>query len=332
MQSNLGDSVTLYDILSRNQKKQSWDPWLPNSYICQDEQPVQPLAHDPNAQGSMYSSMAVQALRNHGQSPEDMFIATMNSAKANGDTARYSSMLSQWQTNYGIPTTSKIWYDASNPNNYQFETLLSSIQGLNGLNSQAFEQNKENYQYYTKAQQELNSKLNNIYDQTKTNNADLHSETASLKKDMKTNYDNLHADNTNMNAKMDSNESNRQKDNKNLNNKIDKNEKNRQNDVEDVKKTVTDQGTHYDILDSGVTFTIIDKGKKKEVVTSDPRFFGWILLYEKNQVKVQANEKGYFDWGYETMTVPQFLKAYESGFDKTHAITNGENDESPDTN
>ncbi|KAK8800672.1 hypothetical protein WA158_006990 [Blastocystis sp. Blastoise] len=131
MQSNLGDSVTLYDILSRNQKKQSWDPWLPNSYICQDEQPVQPLAHDPNAQGSMYSSMAVQALRNHGQSPEDMFIATMNSAKANGDTNRYTSMLSQWQTNYGIPTTSKIWYDASNPNNYQYEKLIHTVRNPN---------------------------------------------------------------------------------------------------------------------------------------------------------------------------------------------------------
>ncbi|KAK8808548.1 hypothetical protein WA158_003474 [Blastocystis sp. Blastoise] len=46
------------DINSKNVSsdliaKTIWDPWLPNMYICQDEQPTQPIAHDPLLPNSM---------------------------------------------------------------------------------------------------------------------------------------------------------------------------------------------------------------------------------------------------------------------------------------
>ncbi|KAK8797169.1 hypothetical protein WA158_004379 [Blastocystis sp. Blastoise] len=391
MQSNLGDSVTLYDILSRNQKKQSWDPWLPNSYICQDEQPVQPLAHDPNAQGSMYSSMAVQALRNHGQSPEDMFIATMNSAKANGDTARYSSMLSQWQTNYGVPTTSKIWYDASNPNNYQYETLLSSIKGLNGLNSEAYKQNKENYEFYSNAQKDMYDQLNNISYQIKTNNDDIHAEAASMKQNMTSNYENLHKDNEYLNSKMDTYENNRQSDNnitnskmdtyennrkKDVNNtnskmdkyennchqdynntqsRMDKYEKNRQNDTnktnakmdnyesnrkKDAKAfedKMDEQGMHYDIVESGIPFTIYVNGKNSKVICNNPEFKDQVFILKDEKIYVRSAEKsGYIYKTYGTMPLDEFIIKYNEGLfnenkalpDKEHSgLRNQQNDE-----
>ncbi|KAK8797477.1 hypothetical protein WA158_005823 [Blastocystis sp. Blastoise] len=38
---------------NKDVKMQVWDPWLPNMYICQDEQPTQPIAHDPLLPNSM---------------------------------------------------------------------------------------------------------------------------------------------------------------------------------------------------------------------------------------------------------------------------------------
>ena len=97
MDTNMGDDITLNDILQRNFKRQSWDPWLPNSYLCADEQPVQPLAHDPNAQESMTQIMQMQNYLRNNQNPEDLYVSTMNNVLANGDTTRYQSMLKKWQ-------------------------------------------------------------------------------------------------------------------------------------------------------------------------------------------------------------------------------------------
>ena len=77
MDTNMGDDITLNDILQRNFKRQSWDPWLPNSYLCADEQPVQPLAHDPNAQESMTQIMQMQNYLRNNQNPEDLYVSTM---------------------------------------------------------------------------------------------------------------------------------------------------------------------------------------------------------------------------------------------------------------
>lgn len=131
MQTNFGKNVLLKDILSHNYKKQSWDPWLPNSYICADEQPVQPIPHDPKLQGSMPQQFATRGMQPSGDDGESAFIASMNNAKANGDQFRYQTMLRQWQANMGISNTSRVWYDATDPKNYFKERLIRTIQNIN---------------------------------------------------------------------------------------------------------------------------------------------------------------------------------------------------------
>lgn len=116
MDTSMGDDITLNDILQRNFKKQSWDPWLPNSYLCADEQPVQPLAHDPNAQESMSAILQMKQYMRTSANPEDVFMSAMNSARANQDTAKYNAYLKKWQENYSLPQTSKFWYLNSDPN------------------------------------------------------------------------------------------------------------------------------------------------------------------------------------------------------------------------
>ena len=116
MDTNMGDDITLNDILQRNLKKQSWDPWLPNSYLCADEQPVQPLAHDPNAQESMSAILQMRQYLKASANPEDIFVSAMNNAKSNQDTAKYNTYLKKWQENYSLPQTSKVWYLNSDPN------------------------------------------------------------------------------------------------------------------------------------------------------------------------------------------------------------------------
>ena len=120
MDTSMGDDITLNDILQRNFKKQSWDPWLPNSYLCADEQPVQPLAHDPNAQESMSAILQMKQYIRTSANPEDVFISAMNSARANQDTAKYNTYLKKWQENYSLPQTSKVWYLNSDPNTQKF--------------------------------------------------------------------------------------------------------------------------------------------------------------------------------------------------------------------
>ena len=124
MDTNMGDDITLNDILQRNFKRQSWDPWLPNSYLCADEQPVQPLAHDPNAQESMTQIMQMQNYLRNNQNPEDLYVSTMNNVLANGDTTRYQSMLKKWQENYSIPSTSRVWFDNTAPQKDNFMQYL----------------------------------------------------------------------------------------------------------------------------------------------------------------------------------------------------------------
>ena len=116
MDTSMGDDITLNDILQRNFKKQSWDPWLHNSYLCADEQPVQPLAHDPNAQESMSAILQMKQYMRTSANPEDVFMSAMNSARANQDTAKYNAYLKKWQENYSLPQTSKFWYLNSDPN------------------------------------------------------------------------------------------------------------------------------------------------------------------------------------------------------------------------
>lgn len=132
MDTNMGDDITLNYILQRNFKRQSWDPWLPNSYLCADEQPIQPLAHDPNAQESMSQIMQMKQYIKQTSNPEDIFLSSMNNAKANQDATRYQSMFKKWQDNYSMPSTSRVWYVASDPNNYQQELIYSTLMNQYG--------------------------------------------------------------------------------------------------------------------------------------------------------------------------------------------------------
>ena len=56
----------------------------------------------------------------------------MNNAKANQDATRYQSMFKKWQDNYSMPSTSRVWYVASDPNNYQQELIYSTLMNQYG--------------------------------------------------------------------------------------------------------------------------------------------------------------------------------------------------------
>ena len=130
MDTQFGKNVLLKDILNKNFKKQSWDPWLPNSYICADEQPSQPISHDPKIQNSMPKFFAAQGMRPTRDDGESAFLSSMNSAKENGDFIRYQTMLSQWQHNMGRPASSRIWYDVTDPKHFYKERLIRTIKNI----------------------------------------------------------------------------------------------------------------------------------------------------------------------------------------------------------
>ncbi|KAK8813386.1 hypothetical protein WA158_002978 [Blastocystis sp. Blastoise] len=98
-----------HDILNRNFKQQSWDPWLPNSYICEDEQPVMRIAHDPNAQNSMSQIMNMEKYLKEKMTDKDIFISQMNAARKEGDEERVTAMAKIYANNSGLYTSKQNW-------------------------------------------------------------------------------------------------------------------------------------------------------------------------------------------------------------------------------
>lgn len=130
MQSEFGDGLTVTDIVDKNFKKQSWDPYLPNSYICSDEQPAVPIPHDPKLQNSMPQQLAQAGIRPSSDNAESTFVNAKESAKSTGNIAKYNKMENAYKQNRLTMPSISLWHDKSQPEGYIAANIASLFRNM----------------------------------------------------------------------------------------------------------------------------------------------------------------------------------------------------------